>query len=269
MIIKKIMRNIRRSLLFFTFHVSLFTLTAQVNKAPAYPLVVHDPYFSSVSFSDKLNESTTKHWTGKDHSLLGLLNVDGDLYKFFGKPSVKYKSILPLSEENAYRCRYTEAKPGDSWASPDYDDSEWKIGTALFGTKEQEPKTLWTSREIWIRRVFEWQSTSTNDLILRLKYDDNVAIYLNGERIFTAGCCSANKEIELDENARKKIRKGKNVLAMYCENTGGQAYIDAGIYERLPAESIPQAVQRSVEITATQTKYEFSCGPIDLSLKFF
>ena len=55
---------------------------------------------------------------------------------------------------------------------------------------------------------------------------------------------------------------------MYCENTGGQAYIDAGLYDRLPPPSIPQATQKSVEITATQTKYEFSCGQVDLSVKF-
>jgi len=268
MIIKEIMRKNGGWLLTIICHLSSIISFSQINKAPAYPLIVHDPYFSIWSFSDKLNESTTKHWTGKDHSLLGLINVDGEIYKFMGEPSVKYRSILPLSEENPYRCRYIEEKPGDDWASPGYDDTKWPIGIALFGTAEQEPKTLWTSREIWIRRLFNWQSDNTNDLILRIKYDDNVAIYLNGEKIFTAGCCSANKEIVLTKEVRGKLKKEKNVLAMYCENTGGQAYIDAGIYERLPKPSIPQAVQRSVQVTATQTKYEFNCNGIDLSVKF-
>jgi len=254
------------SLLFVSYcHYISFS---QITKAPAYPLAVHDPYFSIWSFTDKLNESTTKHWTGKDHSLMGLLTVDGKPYKFLGEPPRKYRSILPWSEESAYKCRYTETKPTGDWTSANYDDSKWKVGTGLFGTKEQEPKTLWASRDIWVRRTFDWQSKPGNELLLKAKYDDNVDIYLNGEKIFTAVCCSANKEIELTEEVQQKFRKGKNVLALYCENTGGQGYIDAGIYERLPAPPIPQAVQKSVEITATQTKYEFNCGPVNLSVKF-
>ncbi|HET9824799.1 MAG TPA: DUF4964 domain-containing protein, partial [Chitinophagaceae bacterium] len=184
---------------FFIFHFCLFSFAcyAQLNKAPAYPLVVHDPYFSIWSFTDKINESTTKHWTGKDHSLLGLLSVDGRLYKFLGEPSRKYRSVLPWAEESAYSCRYTETKPAGDWTSPTFDDSKWQAGTGLIGTKEQEPKTLWASREIWIRRVFDWQPGAAKDLLLRTKYDDNVEIYLNAEKIFSAGCCSANKEIEL------------------------------------------------------------------------
>jgi hypothetical protein len=258
----------KKLFLLFTFEFLLFTLSAQVNKAPAYPLITHDPYFSIWSTTDKLNESTTTHWTGKEHSLLGMITVDGKLYKFLGEPARDLKPLIPDSDFENYSCKFTETKPGADWFNAEFDDSKWQTGQGLFATKDAGAKTLWNTREIWIRRVFDLQSVNVNELVLRTKYDDNIEIYLNGEKIYNAGCCSGNKEILLSKEIALKLRKGKNVLAMYCENTGGQAYIDAGLYNRLPASPIQQAMQKKVEITATHTKYEFECGPVSLAVDF-
>ncbi|HET6769692.1 MAG TPA: DUF4964 domain-containing protein, partial [Chitinophagaceae bacterium] len=108
MIRKRTIQHIRKYFLLFTFDFLLFTSFSQVSKAPAYPLVVHDPYFSIWSFTDKLNESTTKHWTGKDHSLMGMISVDGKIYKFLGEPPREYKVIVPWAEDSAYNGQYTE-----------------------------------------------------------------------------------------------------------------------------------------------------------------
>ncbi len=262
------MRKFRECSLFFIFYFLVLSSFSQVNKAPAYPLVVHDPYFSIWSFSDNLNESTTKHWTGKDQSLIGILSVDGKLYKFLGEPARELKPILPIAETQPYNCQFTETKPAGDWTAVDFDDTKWQTGKGMFGTKDVDPQSEWKSREIWIRRSFDLQQININELLLKIKYDDNVEIYLNGEKIFNAGCCSANKEILLSKAIEQKLRKGKNVLAMYCENTGGQAYIDAGLYDRLPPEPIQNAIQKKVELTATQTKYEFYCGPVFLNVDF-
>lgn len=66
--------------------------------APSYPLITHDPYFSIWSSTDELAASATRHWTGKPHSLLGLLKVDGAIYRFMGNaenaPDAGAKSTL-------------------------------------------------------------------------------------------------------------------------------------------------------------------------------
>lgn len=53
-------------------------------RQPATPLITVDPYFSVWSFSDKLNESTTVHWTGSPNTINGTVTVDGEKYSFMG-----------------------------------------------------------------------------------------------------------------------------------------------------------------------------------------
>ncbi len=58
--------------------------------APAYPLITHDPYFSIWSFTDEINQSPTKHWSGREHEMLGMIKVDGIDYLFLGSFPQEY-----------------------------------------------------------------------------------------------------------------------------------------------------------------------------------
>lgn len=65
-------------------------------RPPAVPLITVDPYFNIWSMGDKLYNDNTKHWTGKDNSLTGLISIDGIIYRFMGKTD---EPIFPIIEQ--------------------------------------------------------------------------------------------------------------------------------------------------------------------------
>ena len=68
------------------FMVTLFAAAAvgQSMRPPAVPLVTHDPYFSIWSMNDHLTDGPTRHWTGKEQRLTGLVRIDGDVFRWMG-----------------------------------------------------------------------------------------------------------------------------------------------------------------------------------------
>ncbi len=54
-------------------------------RQPATPLITVDPYFSVWSFTDKLNDSATVHWTGSANTINGFITVDGEKFRFMGE----------------------------------------------------------------------------------------------------------------------------------------------------------------------------------------
>ncbi len=69
----------------------------------AIPLITSDPYFSVWSFSDKLNEDHTRHWTGHQQSMYGALLIDGKPFRFMGRAMMlpKYLPDGPVMEQTS------------------------------------------------------------------------------------------------------------------------------------------------------------------------
>jgi Domain of unknown function (DUF4965)/Domain of unknown function (DUF1793)/Domain of unknown function (DUF5127)/Domain of unknown function (DUF4964) len=92
---------------FLFFGILFFSgrVFGQADKAPAYPLIVHNPYFSVWSFTDELNASSTRHWTGKEQAMTGWIEVDGHRYGFMGD-SVDERAQQTRREMNATQTIY-------------------------------------------------------------------------------------------------------------------------------------------------------------------
>jgi len=68
-------------------------------RAPATPLVVHDPYFSIWSMSDRLTDSSTRHWTGVRQALNGLIRIDAKTYRYLGDADENIPALAETHRE--------------------------------------------------------------------------------------------------------------------------------------------------------------------------
>lgn len=261
---------------FVVFVLCILTTYGQVNqvrKAPAYPLITHNPNFSIWSTSDLLTDKATEHWTGVAHGLTGYLEVDGVLYRFMGKDAPRYQTIIAhAAADGKPRIKYMEKAQNGRWSGLNFEDSNWKEGVLPISDNKALSGTFWESDNIWVRREFSLGKIDKNEpLFLKLQHDDNVEVYLNGALVFKKdGWNNRFEYFDISSKAKGLLREGKNVLAIHLKNTAGDRFLDFDLVNKIPSDKadVVVAKQISVDVHATQTMYRFDCGGVELGVTF-
>ena len=139
---------------------------------------------------------------------------------------------------------------------------------------EREPNlsTLWETSDIWVRRTFNLEEDlSDKPVFLNYSHDDIFELYINGKKVVDTGYSwKYNVLLELPEEVKSTLKKGKNVIAAHCHNRKGGGYVDFGVFEKETQKEsfVTAAVQKSASVLPTQTFYTFECGPVELELIF-
>ena len=144
------------------------------------------------------------------------------------------RDLIATAEAESQSWQYTTTAPADKWMQPAFDASSWQTGQAGFGAGDPAPpgspiRTPWTTPEIWVRRSFELPDAATDQVYLRLYHDEDCIVSINGNEVARFSGYSTNY-VNLALAAGGKLVKGKNVIAIYCKQTGGGQFIDAGLF---------------------------------------
>jgi hypothetical protein len=106
-----------------TISCAASAIAQPVFRAPAVPLVTHDPYFSVWSMTDTLTNDWTRHWTGTVQALDGMARIDGVTFRIMGSspdsaPPMKQTDLQIFPTRTIYRFEQNGVRIDLTFLSP-------------------------------------------------------------------------------------------------------------------------------------------------------
>ena len=153
-------------------------------RPPAVPLITYNPFLSIWSESDHLNDTTTKHWTRLDHSLVSLIRIDGKTYRLMGfdpqsAPAFPQISVQVLPTRSIAEFEVAGVHVTLTFMEPalpdDLDVYSWPLSyitwdvRSIDGTKHKVEIYDSTSSELCVNKpdeLVEWSRAIAGDLTL-------------------------------------------------------------------------------------------------------
>jgi hypothetical protein len=197
-----------------------------------------------------LSTSVYRELTDVENELDGLVTYDRQVTKVVAKTVADANTdattpIVPLLQASEFEVnpaylkdaqifRYTTNAPASSWADGAFDDTNWTPAPAGIGSTPDagaRGRTLLSFNEIWARTTFTLDAKPTGQLIVRAMYDEDTQVWVNGVRVADLYDFTQKYGDYLgSQGGVDALIKGKNTIAVHCNNTNGGRYIDVGLW---------------------------------------
>ena len=141
-------------------------------------------------------------------------------------------TLTPLN--SATNWRFTAVPPASDWFASDFPDTGWASVPTVSGFSVSSPRSARTisfRTNLWMRREFDLPSNPTGKVVLRLNRNHDAQIFLNGASVGSMiDWSDAAEVVPCSTAAQATLKKGRNVLAVHCEDADGGTAIDVGIF---------------------------------------
>jgi hypothetical protein len=185
----------------------------------------------------------------------GLLTYDREVLKIdaetaleahrgLGRRIKEVVTVLPTSEQEGQKWRYTTTKPAEGWMKTDFDDAKWMEGVGGFGersTPGTKVRTEWKTADIWLRKSVEIPKREWKKPMLRAHWDEDTEVYFDGVLAARMSGYSVDYgRVGLTKAARDLLAKNRPItIAIHTHQTGGGQYIDVGVVDVIEEEKQP------------------------------
>lgn len=198
-----------------------------------------------------LSTSVYRELTDVESELDGLVTYDRQVTKVVAKTAAAantgttapYTPLIQASEfevkpaylADAQIFRYTTTAPANgTWLQPGFDDKNWTpapVGIGDTADAGARIRTLLSFGEIWVRTSFVLDEVPTGRVFVRMMYDEDTQVYLNGLRIAdTYSWTNRYQDYMACDAALGVLVKGTNTIAAHTKNNDGGRYIDVGLW---------------------------------------
>lgn len=191
-----------------------------------------------------------RQFTDVENELDGLVTYDRQVTKVTAKTisdanTGAVSAIVPVIQANEFEgftqyvkdatvVSYITTPPGAQWPNLTFDDASWPKGPGGIGNTADAGariRTVSNANELWTRTTFTLDEVPSGRLFLRMMYDEDTQVFVNGVRAGDAyRWVTQYGDYLASDGASKALVKGENVIATHTSNLDGGRYVDVGLW---------------------------------------